>query len=422
MVSKQPLIRRIIIAFVLMTVVVSGIFSVSIVATVHFVEGHLVPLELDGELDNVLAPENLGVLRQRLDGRTNLYASGHGPEFAIPALFANVDVGFSELTKGDQAYYVMRRQVDGQDYILVQEQHEFEEREVLLYKIVLIGFVLSVLFAWGLGWMLARRVMAPVIRLSNQVRHRDQLHPLAPALAPDYPDDEVGRLAASFDSTLGQLRVTLEREQLFTSDVSHELRTPLMIISTSCELLTVANNLEPRQQEQVQRIRRASEHMRDLVQTFLILARPKTNEEMPGGTATLTRIAKDQCAHWAPLIKEKGLAFSLVEAAPDEGTYNVSFLRTVISNLIRNAMHYTDEGEIRVILDSGRFRVEDTGIGIPVALQESVFQPFVRVNQQRGEGLGLGLSLVKRVCTHQGWHVAVRKGEGAGTVFEVTLA
>lgn len=422
MVSKQPLIRRIVIAFVLMTVVVSGIFSVSIVATVHFVEGHLVPLELDGELDNVLAPENQGVLRPRLDGRTQLYATGHGAEFAIPPLFANVETGYSEVTDGDHAYYVMRRTVDGQDYILVQEQHEFEEREVLLYKIVLSGFVLSVLAAWGLGLMLARRVMAPVIRLANQVRHRDQLHPLAPALAPDYPDDEVGRLAASFDSTLGQLRGTLEREQLFTSDVSHELRTPLMIISTSCELLTVSNNLNARQQEQVQRIRRASEDMRDLVETFLILARRKTDKQVPGGEATLASVAQEQIQQWAPAIEEKGLKLSLIEEAPDDGQYNLSFLRTVISNLLRNAMHYTDQGEIRLITGTRGFRVEDSGIGIPEELHESVFQPFVRVNQQRGEGLGLGLSLVKRVCAHQGWQVSVHDGEAGGTVFEVKLA
>jgi HAMP domain-containing protein len=68
---------------------------------------------------------------------------------------------------------------------------------------------------------MARKVMAPVSRLAQQVRHRDQQDPLAPPLAPQYPDDEVGQLAAAFDSALGQLRHSLERERLFTSDVSH---------------------------------------------------------------------------------------------------------------------------------------------------------------------------------------------------------
>ncbi|MEX6502327.1 sensor histidine kinase [Pseudomonas zhanjiangensis] len=420
MVSKQPLLRRIVIAFVLMTLAVSGVFSLSIVGIVHFVEEHLVSQDMARELSTVIDEGVQGDKPLKLDSGTRFFAA-NVPGFELPEQFAGVPDGFSEVLEGDEAFYAYKRSRGDQAFLLVQEQQEFEAREQLLFGVVLAGFLLSVLAAWGLGWLLARRVMAPVIRLANQVRHRDQLHPLAPALAPDYPDDEVGHLAAAFDSTLGQLRRTLEREQLFTSDVSHELRTPLMVIASSCELLEVAPNLDARQREQVQRIARASEEMGDLVQTFLILARARQEEASQGGSATLATVAEEQSRRWAPLIEEKGLRFELIERGRDTALYNLSFLRTVMSNLLRNALHYTEQGGVRLILEEGGFRVEDSGVGIPSDQQERMFQPFVRGLQSRGEGLGLGLSLVKRICVHQGWRVSVRDLSPRGSAFEINL-
>jgi signal transduction histidine kinase len=420
MVSRQPLLRRIVIAFALMGLVVSGLFSLSIVGVVHFVEEHLVSQELDREL-NIVIRDDLGRGQApRLDSSTRFFAS-HLPDYPVPRQFAAAGEGFSEVIEGEQAFYVFKRSENGQAFMLVEEQHEFEAREQLLFDVVLAGFLLSVLAAWGMGWLLARRVMAPVIRLANQVRQRDQLHQLAPALAADYPDDEVGHLAAAFDSTLGQLRRSLERERLFTSDVSHELRTPLMIITSSCELLAEAPNLDTRQREHVRRIGRAAEEMRDLAQTFLILARAEQEEPSQGGSATLAMVADEQSKRWAPLIREKGLRFELVGQGADSARYNPTFLRTVMSNLLRNALHYTEQGTVRLILESGGFRVEDSGVGIPPEQQEQMFQPFVRGAQSRGEGLGVGLSLVKRICAHQGWQVRVHELPPQGSVFEVRL-
>ena len=261
--------------------------------------------------------------------------------------------------------------------------------------------------------------MAPISRLAQQVRHRDQLHPLAPPLAPDYPDDEVGQLAAAFDSTLGQVRQSLERERLFTSDVSHELRTPLMVIATSCELLAEAN-LSSREKDQLARIARASEEMHELVQTFLQLARDKSNEAAFGGDRTLAGIAHEQASRWSVLMKEKGLDFQLTEEGQDDGRYNATFLGTVMANLLRNALHYTESGSVRLILEAGAFRIEDSGAGIPAEQHEQIFQHFVRGSQARGEGLGLGLSLVKRICAKQGWSVSLQSKPGH-TRFRVTL-
>lgn len=416
--SKQPFERRILIAFVLMTAMVSGLFSLSIVGVVHFIEEHLVSQEMSRELGETLNEDIRQGRPPRLDSSTQFFSSYHD-QYLIPEQYTGLQEGFNEVVSGDEAFYVYVQRINGETYMLVQEQQEFEARESALFNVVLAGFLLTVVAAWGLGLMMARKVMAPISRLAQQVRHRDQLHPLAPPLEPDYPDDEIGQLAAAFDSTLGQVRQSLERERLFTSDVSHELRTPLMVIATSCELLAEAP-LGPREKEQVARIARASEEMRELVQTFLQLARDKSNEAAFGGDRTLASIAHEQASRWGALMKEKGLDFQLAEEGQDDGRYNATFLGTVMANLLRNALHYTESGSVRLTLEQGAFRIEDSGAGIPTEQHERIFQPFVRGSQARGEGLGLGLSLVKRICAKQGWQVSLQSEPGH-TRFRVTL-
>jgi signal transduction histidine kinase len=92
-----------------------------------------------------------------------------------------------------------------------------------------------------------------------------------------------------------------------------------------------------------------------------------------------------------------------------------------MSNLIRNALHYTAQGEVGLLLSAHGFRVEDSGQGVPSEQQDEIFKPFVRGSGARGEGLGLGLSLVKRICTYQGWEVRMYSLPTEGSCFEVIL-
>ena len=420
MASRQPFARRIVIAFVLMTVLVSGVFSLSIVAVVHFIEKRLVSEEMHRELYEVLR-EDYKHVPPRLDAKTRFYAS-NAPKYAIPERYDGLKKGFAELVDKGRAFYAYVQEINRARYVLMQEQDEFEAHEQALFDVVLTGFILSVLSAWALGRVMVGRVMRPLSRLEQQVRHRDQLLPTAPLLVSGYPNDEVGQLASAFDSTLSQLRLSLERERLFTSDISHELRTPLMIIATSCELLKQASR-EARQQEQLLRIERATDEMRNLVETFLYLARGSGNANTYAAgfaaTESLAQVAKQQCKHWGELMKEKNLSFECIEESSDGGRYNPTLLGTVIGNLLRNALHYTDHGHVRLFLETDGFRVEDSGTGIPQDQHESIFQPFVRGHQARGDGLVLGLSLVKRICVQQGWSITVQNLMPAGSCFKV---
>ena len=418
---KQSLAQRIIIAFALMSALVAGAFAMGIVATVHLVEEKLISAGLGGDLQRLLLMDSVSDWSHRPEPDQLFYFSGGPGDFELPKDLRHLERGFHEVFREQLSYHAMVEIVDGRHYVLLQDQSDFEERERVLFAVVLVGFVLSLALAVFLGWVLARRVMAPVVRLARQVRHRDQLLGLAPPLAPDYAADEVGELAVAFDATLGRLRQALTRERLFTSDVSHELRTPLMVLATSCELLLENPALDQRGRTQVERINRASEEMRELVQTFLMLARTQREDSGMSPTMTLGQVAENLIGLWRTPIESKGLELIFEPGQTTDTLYNATFLTAVMGNLLRNALHYTDQGFIRLTLGVSGFVVEDSGVGIPEEKREAMFEPFVRGNEKRGEGLGLGLSLVQRICENQGWTVSLSTMEPNGCHFEVDL-
>ncbi|OQR28086.1 two-component sensor histidine kinase [Pseudomonas sp. Bc-h] len=419
---KHSLKQRIVIVFALMSTLVAGVFAVGIIATVHVVEKRLTTISLGGNLHRQLTQDRIEDWRHRPEKDELFYADDGIGDVAMSDDLKNLEPGFQEFFRGKKEYYAMVETVGDRRYVLLRDQRKFEKRERILFGVVLVGFILSVLLAILLGRLLASRVMAPVSRLAGQVRHRDQLLEMAPTLADDYARDEVGALARSFDETLGRLRAALGREKLFTSDVSHELRTPLMVLATSCELLLEYPRLDERSRTQVQRISKATAGMNQLVETFLLLARTEGKNAPQGQRASVVQVAEELLEVWRVPIEEKGIQFVYV---PCEGaeklTYNAPLLRSVMGNLLRNAWHYTDHGAICLTLNPHGFSVEDSGIGIPQEKQQAMFQPFVRGDEQRGEGLGLGLSLVQRICANQGWSVTLTSREPAGCCFTVVL-
>jgi signal transduction histidine kinase len=420
---KQSLAQRIIIAFALMSALVAGAFAMGIMATVHLMEEKLISGGLGGDLQRLLLMDSVTDWRHRPEPDQLFYFSGGPGDFQLPKDLRHLEPGFHEVFRENLSYHAMVEIVDGRRYVLLQDQSDFEERERVLFAVVLVGFVLSLALAVFLGWVLARKVMAPVVRLARQVRHRDQLLGLAPPLAPDYAADEVGELAVAFDTTLGRLRQALSRERLFTSDVSHELRTPLMVLASSCELLLENPGIDQRGRAQVERIARACEEMRELVQTFLMLARAQREDASMSPQQSVSQVANGLLTLWREPIEAKGLKLIFEPCNPHgtESPYNATLLHAVMGNLLRNALHYTETGFIRLTLTPTGFVVEDSGVGIPEEKREAMFEPFVRGSEKRGEGLGLGLSLVQRICENQGWSVSLTTMKPNGCRFHVEL-
>ena len=416
---KSPLSQRIIISFVLLTTVVSGLFSFGIMAAINMVEEDLVSAELNRKFPNILVDYRHGQNPQ-LDLGTQFYSGTDD----LPYYLRDLKPGFSEVELEQSSFHVMMQKEKETPFYLVQEQSDLDRHENILQITVIAGFFLSVITSLVLGIMMSRRIIAPVRRLTDQVNNREKLLLDAPPLSTGYTNDEVGRLATSFDRTIGMLQQSLLRETLFTSDVSHELRTPLMVIKSSCDLLIAKDQLDDYSRQRINTISQAAKEIQELVDAFLTLARGNATEQ---ACATLSSIIQGDLNNWQRQSAAKGITFTLKDQTTEQDggkkLFPMAMLRTVLNNLVRNAIHHTTEGEITLVIRSSGFEICDTGPGISNSDKQSIFKPFYRGKSatHNGVGLGLGLSLVQRICEREQWEIVVSDNRPVGCCFSVTF-
>jgi signal transduction histidine kinase len=414
---KSPLSQRILISFVVLTTVVSGLFSFGIMAAINLVEEDLVTAEFNRQFPDILVEYERGQTPQ-LDLGTQFYSGTEG----LPYYLQDLEPGFNEVENEQSSFHVMMRKEQERPFYLVREQTTLQKHENLLQITVISGFFLCVIASLILGIMMIRRIIAPVKKLTDQVHNREKLLLDAPPLSSGYTNDEVGRLAQAFDRTIGMLQDSLLRESLFTSDVSHELRTPLMVIKSSCELLIEKDQLDEYTRQRIDTINKATSEIQELVDAFLTLARGKDTEHE---SASIENVIQKSLHEWQSQAQEKGLVFILKECSkghesPD-GLFPAPLLRTVLNNLIFNAIHHTKEGGITLTVQQLGFSVSDTGVGISEDEKQAVFKPFYRGESQNRKGLGLGLSIVQRICQREEWTITISDNQPTGCCFTVSL-
>lgn len=414
---KSPLTQRIIFSFVVLTAVVSGLFSFGIMAAIDIVEEDLVTAELNRKFPDIIGDYEQGQ-KPNLGLGTQFYSGTKD----LPYYLRDLEPGFYEVEDEEISFHVMIKKEQERPFYLVQEQTTVRRHENLLQLTVIAGFFLSIAASMVLGIMMVRRIIAPVQRLTHQVHNREQLLLDAPPLSTGYTNDEVGRLAQAFDRTIGMLQESLLRESLFTSDVSHELRTPLMVIKSSCDLLIAKDQLDNYSRQRIDTISQAANEIQELVDAFLTLARGKGTEQE---NASLSNIVNHNLARWQQQAEAKGITFTVRDETRANGKqarlFPVPMLRTVINNLVRNAIYHTVEGGITLVTRPTGFTICDTGPGISNTDKDSIFKPFYRGKTGSQQGLGLGLSLVHRICQKEQWTVSVKDNHPNGCCFNISF-
>lgn len=215
----------------------------------------------------------------------------------------------------------------------------------------------------------------------------------------------------------------------FSANVSHELKTPLMSISGYAELM-MNNMVKPENmQEFAGRIYQEATRLSTLVSDIIKLSKlDEQQESIPTEEVDLWAMATDVSWQLQQMAYEKNIHIK-VEGEPVKLQGNSQVLREMIYNLCENAVKYNkDDGKVILGVRSGDQRaiitVEDTGIGIPSAEQERIFERFYRVDKSRSQeiqGTGLGLSIVKHsVLLHHG-KIKLDSVVGQGTKITVTI-
>ena len=401
--AENSLRRRLITAYVLLAVLIGGVFASATYVIVEIMEYELLEVRLSRAAELLVQAHRAGV-----SGSPSLDLRFAVDE-QIPEEMRALEPGLHEIDSNGRILDVLIVHQAGQRFAVIDDVSEFERLEFISFMALWVAFFAGVLLALASARASASRIIAPLTVLTEAVQQDDlAAHPELLTAA-----DEIGVLARAFNASSS-------RERLFTADVSHELRTPLTVILGAAELLTTRLADHPELREMAERIRRTSALTSLRVGALLQLARsPGKVERAPLALRVLVEQEIERCR---PLLDGKPVALTFdspeeiwVQAAPD-------LAAIAVGNLLRNACHFTERGSVHVALAADTLVIEDTGPGVPQAVRGRLFEPFVKGSDESATGWGLGLSIVKRVADHLGWAIRFDDASLGGSRFTLTFA
>jgi len=281
-----------------------------------------------------------------------------------------------------------------------------------------------------LSLLLASQAIEPINRLSRAMREIGS-NRLDRRLAWQRRNDEIGALAESFDDLLARLEEAFARERQFISDASHELKTPLTSINANAQMLLRWGDRDPAvREESLHTIVSESATLAGMVNGMLTLAKADRGDDIPKEPVALAHVANEAMRNALHRAHEKGLALTFDGCNPSPIVFgNEHLLRQLASNLIDNAIKFTENGSVAVRIgcdaQNAWIEVEDTGAGIPEAELPRIFERFYRADRARSRdipGTGLGLAIVRSIARVHDAQVVAERATGGGTRFRATFA
>ena len=297
----------------------------------------------------------------------------------------------------------------------------------LLWQLAL-GLPIAVLIAISGGYLLVGRALAPVDQIAQKAEQITQ-HNLSERLPVAQTADELERLSLSLNHMIGRLENAFLNSKRFVADASHELRTPLTVVRAELESMASNRSLALEFRETIGSVLEEVERLARIVEQLFALSRLDAGESRAEWVQfDLADLAATTAEQMGLLAEDRGIAVSCDAAQPVLVDGDRSRLKQVVVNLLDNAIKYTPEKgriQLRVAATDGHatLEVSDSGIGIPADALSHVFERFFRVDKARTrdpEGAGLGLSIVKSICTAHGATVEV-ESNGVGSRFRVKL-
>ena len=276
-----------------------------------------------------------------------------------------------------------------------------------------------------LTYFVSGRALKPLRSFASQVE-QVQLNNLADMRIDEDSISEFRQLSRSFNQMLERLNNAFAAQRQFTGNAAHELRTPLALMQAQLELFSAEHpDVPPEIAEFLALLREQTERLTRLTKTLLEMSNLRQvarNERIQ-----LAPMIEEIFTDLAPLVEKRGITLE----ADGDGvmTGSDALIYRLIFNLTENAVKYNRPGgSVRVCVTQETekllIRVSDTGCGIPEKYQQSIFQPFFRVDKSRSReygGAGLGLSLVWEIADLHGGSVWVEESSDKGTTIAVEL-
>lgn len=417
---KRGLRLRVALAFAIFCIIVVGTLGISLyIASDDIEEAHIEQI-METEMDYLLQRyrESADFVPQVGSNLEKYIVHDPADEAHLPSYLQGLNYRRHKVFRGPEEIRVAVRHVDGVKFIVAYEIGLHDQRQQELRLLIVLSLLSVVGVALVVGYLLAGLLVKQVTDLAERVRHLAPGDVQGATMIQPGQDEEVAQLAHALDDYQNRITRMLRREQEFTANVSHELRTPITTILTSCELLVTEPSFSERARVRIGMIEAAAGRMGEQLQALLFLAREQA-------LGIMEPVALAECVYDAvePVCTEiyrKRLLFEVAVEPKAVLTLNRQALHTALVNLLRNAVQYTERGFIRVNFSQKRLSISDSGIGIEPYYLPLLYERFFRGSTQ-GEGLGIGLAIVKRICDHYGWIIDVESTPGKGSTFHITF-
>jgi len=411
--AERGLTRRLGRELLRQAVYISVAVLVSMFVAGLLIEDVLIEQALEGEAEYYWDRHDRSGSIELPDTRNlTVYREGYGN--GIPPELAGLEPGFHrQKTPRDVIIYVSER--NGEQALLVFEAEQVNEL-VLLFGFVPLALALIVIYlSTYLAYRVSRRAVSPVVGLAQSVKKLDPARPDPAQLRLESPldeDDEIQVLASALEDLVVRIGEFTERERRFTRDASHELRTPLTVIKMALDRLDRDTGIPDEARITLQRIRNSADDMQQLTKAFLLLAR-----ELEQGLArewiSVNDIVENELDRARMISPDSDISTRIVQDNDLSVFAHETIVESVIGNLVRNAVTYTDSGEVLVSVSGDQVTIEDTGPGMAPDEVDRVFKPYVQ-NRRRG-GFGVGLTIVKRLTDRFGWPIEMDSEPERGT-------
>ena len=370
---------------------------------------------------------NDGIYYIKYNEQNEIIAGKFPKDFDIALAFSIEDINIYQVENKKFLYYDTRLQ-DEDDWIrgiypLGKVQKEIET----FWNIAIALSVLFIIFVVIVGYRIIKNAFKPVKQISNTALEIKRSKDFSNRIElEDSNDDEIHKMASTFNEMLDTVEEVFIHEKQFSSDVSHELRTPITVILAQSDYALQYSDTLEETKESLEVINRHAKRMTNLINQIMELSKLERQKEIEKEKINLSNIVLQLLEDYKPLLESKNLnlVYNVEKDLRIQG--NKIMLERVFLNILMNAVKFTKTNiEISLTREdkTAVLKIRDNGIGISEENKKFIWERFFQVNDSRNKeenkGSGLGLSMVKKIVDLHSATIDLESELEQGTCFTI---
>ena len=370
---------------------------------------------------------NDGIYYIKYNEQNEIIAGKFPKDFDIALAFSIEDINIYQVENKKFLYYDTRLQ-DEDDWIrgiypLGKVQKEIET----LWNIAIALSVLFLIFVVIVGYRIIKNAFKPVKQISNTALEIKRSKDFSNRIElEDSNDDEIHKMASTFNEMLDTVEEVFIHEKQFSSDVSHELRTPITVILAQSDYALQYSDTFEEAKESLEVINRHAKRMTNLINQIMELSKLERQKEIEKEKINLSNIVLQLLEDYKPLLESKNLnlVYNVEKDLRIQG--NKIMLERVFLNILMNAVKFTKTNiEVSLTREDKTvvLKIRDDGIGISEENKKFIWERFFQVNDSRNKeenkGSGLGLSMVKKIVDLHSATIDLESELEQGTCFTI---